>query len=89
MIKNTFPPKETGLKVRGQLNNYYVYANQTIKVGDFVIFTTGASVAGQTETQVKLATTYPFDGIAQTSGQGGNSTQHKDQIIILVPGGVS
>ena len=34
------------------------------------------------ETQVKKATTIPFDGIAKTSGVGGDDTAHKDQIEI-------
>lgn len=34
------------------------------------------------ETQVKLATEAPFDGIAKTSGEGGTETEHKDQVEI-------
>ena len=37
------------------------------------------------ETQVKKATTLPYNGVASTSGEGGSSTAHKDVVSVYVP----
>lgn len=59
-----------GLKIDGIEKIYSVYTGQTIKTGNFVEFIDGA---------VRNATTSSFNGIAKTSGSGG------DTIKVYVP----
>ena len=57
--------------------NYYLYA-QIFAVENNVI--TNHIIATEYETQVRKVTTAQFDGIAKTSGEGGDDTGHKDKV---------
>ena len=70
-----------GLKINGIIQDYYVYAGETVKKGDFVELLTGSNGA-ETETQVRKATTPDIYGVAKTSGTGGDSTGHNDIVSI-------
>ena len=41
------------------------------------------------ETQVSITTSSPVDGIAKSTGTGGNSSVHNDKIEVYVPGGTN
>ena len=70
-----------GLKINGIVQDYYVYAGEIVKKGDFVELLT-ASNGVETETQVRKATTSDIYGVAKTSGTGGDSAGHKDVVRI-------
>ena len=70
-----------GFEINGIIQDYYVYAGETVKKGDFVELLTGSNGA-ETETQVRKATTSDIYGVAKTKGVGGDSTGHKDIVSI-------
>lgn len=61
-------------------NSYYLYA-QIFGIDDNNIPTNNI-IATEYETQVRKVTTGQFDGIAKTSGEGGDDTGHKDIVSI-------
>ena len=72
---------KNGFKIDGITQGYYVYAGETVEKGDFVELLTGFN-GKETETQVRKATTSDIYGVAKTSGEGGDSTGHKDMARI-------
>ena len=83
-----------GLDINGIIESYYVYAGENISAGDFVEFVNGVAGkvnAGQIietsyETQVRRATSVPCNGVAKTSGIGGDETGHEDLVSIYTLG---
>ena len=63
----------SGFKINGIIEDYYVYAGETVEKGDFVELLTGSNGA-ETETQVRKATTSDIYGVAKTSGMGAYKT---------------
>ena len=56
------------------------------------LFSIGETISNQIiqadyEQQVKIATEPPFDGIALSSGVGGDDTGHNEQVKIAIPNG--
>ena len=80
-----------GLDINGIIQGYYVYAGENISAGDFVEFVNGVAGkvnAGQIietsyETQVRRATSVPCNGVAKTSGIGGDETAHNEQVKVV------
>ena len=72
-----------GMSINGIIKDYYAYAGENISAGDLVEYVNGiASKTEDYETQVRKVTTGQFDGIAKTSGEGGDDTGHKDIVSI-------
>lgn len=70
-----------GFEINGIIQDYYVYAGETVEKGDFVKILTGSNGA-ETEKQVRKATASYIYGVAKTGGTGGDSTGHKDIVSI-------
>ena len=80
-IAKLYGQKASGTNINGIIKDYYVYAGSNVSAGDLVEYING--VAGQTtETQVRPTTSSKFDGVAKTSGVGGTSTAHNQQVSI-------
>ena len=80
-IAKLYSQSGSGGKINGIIEDYYVYAGETVKKGDFVEILTGSNGA-ETEKQVRKATTSNIYGVAKTSGTGGDSTGHNDIVSI-------
>lgn len=76
-----------GLDINGVIESYYVYAGENVNAGDFVEFIEGIADKTSTtyETQVRKAITAQCDGVAKTSGIGGDETSHNQQVQIYIP----
>lgn len=77
--------KSSGINIKGIIQDYYVYAGEKVSAGDLVEYITGIGNSTQEyEQQVRKTTTSQFDGIAKTSGVGGDSTSHNDKIKVYI-----
>lgn len=64
--------------------NYYLYG-QVWGVDETNNIPTNQVEVNEYETQVKKATTLPCNGVASTSGEGGDETGHKDVVSVFLP----
>lgn len=80
-IAKIYSQSSSGMKINGIIEDYYVYAGERVKKGDFVELLVGSN-GEETETQVRKASTSDIYGVAKTSGTGGDSTGHNESVKV-------
>lgn len=80
-ISSFFLPNGTLFIAHSNSSSYYLNA-QVFGIDENTNLPINNIVATEYETQVRKVTTGQFDGIAKTSGEGGDDTGHKDMVSI-------